>query len=169
MLIGHNPNAAAADPGERGDQRLPEICLVLLHRISIRETTDDAPHIIFGSAVCTDDAVQVFTVLHRLTDLTERKSGTSRELCDESAHPVESGFIVRLMKVGSAADSGMHRRAAELLRIGHLTDGRLHERRTRKVHLTPLRHDEHVAENRKVSSASDAIPHHARKLRNAFR
>ena len=51
------------------------------------------------------------------------------DLVDQRTQARDTVVIVRLFEVDSAGDLGMHRRAAQLFRIGLLPDRGLHQRR----------------------------------------
>ncbi len=100
-------------------------------------------------------------------DVAERRRICRAHLIYQRANPGDTRVIIRLAKIHGAADLRMHFRAAQIFRGGNLPNGRLYQRGTSQKQSRAFRHQDVVAHQRQIRSASHAHAHDRGELRNA--
>ena len=78
-------------------------------------------------------------------------------------------MVVRLTKIGRAADLSVHPSATQFLRIDGLADRGLDQGRTGQIQLAPFGDQQGVGKHRQIGPPGHAIAHHGGVLRNAHR
>ena len=139
-----------------------------LQRSGIHQTGHQVPRIVLRTAVGGDDLVQVLGIAGGRASVIRLARGAGQQV-DERTQPRQTSVVVRFAIVGRAADFGVHPRAAELLGIGRLPDGSLHQGRASQIDLTAFGHEHGVGEHGQIGAAGDAVAHDGGVLWNAHR
>lgn len=114
-VVGDDPDRVAVDPGEAGDQGLPELGLELREPGAVGDARDDLAYVVGGAGVRGDGAVEAVGVdlgLHGGPDGPGQRPARGERGGDVPHDPQGVGVVLGEV-VGDAGDPGVHLAAAE--------------------------------------------------------
>ena len=171
FLIGDDADGPAADARVTAENGFTVFGAIFFKFAGVHNACDDFAHVVLLGGIAGENSVDFVAWIERLArcNVAERRRIRRAHFVDERANPRDARVVVRLAKIHRAANLRVHFRAAQIFGGSDLSDGRLHQRGAGQEKSRAFGHQNVVAHQRQVRSASNAHAHDGGELGNAHR
>ncbi len=160
-LVGHDPDRAAIEPGEGGDDLRAEVGFELERRVPVDDPFDDVPDVVAAIWFLGDDRVDALGRLRRRSTRPCRQRGTGMiwQVPDELGDQLSGVGFVLGHEVRATGVTRVYLGATERLEVDVLAGHHLHHPRAGDGHRRhALDHDGEVGEDGGVRGTGDTGP-----------